>query len=1481
MNPYRRGRHQVALPHLPVGPFPASSIQLLQRPFPPPFTYPHFSVSEDSRMSGFQRFAVFTPRAYFPALSLDQLWALLHPMLTDVLRNRMYMPSFQRMGMTYGVKFTMTTCLLMAKPGESEDQSRRVYHTATPANITSPSLLSSCVQRQITELNEFYAGSTQVFARSNVQYKGVDHVELQYAFYGLQRSRSYIPTPVKLARKKCVVNPENEDSLCFQWCLYAYHHANPERDFIWKIPEEEGKEREERDRRVESHGWNWNGVNRAQGATLEEVIQFETYNPSYCFCIIYWDPEEKNAKNASKTIYISPHWNSEIPRPHQICLMMLSEGVEEPRYHFTWVHNYHKLFSSFHAGFKKFVCLVDGILFHTEEEFHEHSLVCQKPEQGVYTMLSFPKPQEAHCEFKEWWKQLETPYYIVADMESVNVKIVAKAKCTQETCRHTHYYTAETLPSHQSAENTFTCQYCGELLTDVVWDESMRGDGDERATKFLSEQRSNSQAFYVVCTFDSSRNKTIYLNHANNDEELFREDAYHAGTRFMKKLLWESKQCIDDVERRVHATTVTEEEEEDWRENWNAERCCICRKPLERSNMRAYKNVLTQKIEGGAHSVCITSMKYGFQQKAEGEEKTYFSRSPRWSMPVFFHNLKNYDGHFIIQWLHDLGHGGDQVRVIAQNTEKFVSISLPFVKFLDSFAFMTSGLSTLVDVLRGSNAAADQEEQDIRGWMQEHKEQLSIEEHAEWQNRVTALERQRRDRNREGTEKFKFLRQEFDRDLGRKVEVKHREEALSLCFSKGHLPYEYIDSISRLTDPCLPPRTAYSSRLMGTAGLTEEEYKLEQRKWELFKMTTLRDAHDLYLKLDILLLADVLENFRQTMFREYGLDPTWNYTLPGYAWDSLLRMGYQDEQNVTQPIRLQLFDDTPSQTAMMLWLEKDIRGGMCNAPRHYAFAQHPYVPTLDPGSTLPQSQYVTEAPVEEKENIYLMYVDANQLYSWAMTQKLPYDQFQWIDASEMNHKTMERWTSFILNISDDADYGAILEVDLEYPQELHESHTDYPLAPVNRMVHAAELSPLTHHIISKNKLSYTPSTKLCGTLEPKSHYKVYYRNLKLYLQQGMKLTAVYQVMRFRQVAWMKTFIMHNVQKRAVCQNDFEKDLYKLQNNAVFGKTMENVRKRCRYDLHMEQQPRDLARFQKRVQSPYYKQSLMIAHNTSMLGVSSHVSRLTFNKPITTGFVVLDLSKELMFRFHYNVVKAAYGDRVKLCMTDTDSLVERIRTPNLYADLKQPDHPMAQWMDFSNYKSFNRPGCNRIPLPHVKQFTPFYEAHGYLKETWRVQGNNVFFFQKGPTIRLSDEFIIPPNVLLEGAQPQNNKVQGKFKDENAGHPLVEICALKPKCYAMEDLLEHATLKAKGIPKKALRKEFGLEQYKNCIRQTEFSSFMIRFHKLLSQKHAIYMIEREMIGLTGLNSKSYTCDNGIETLAFGDKRLAEQKEQSIWK
>lgn len=390
---------------------------------------------------------------------------------------------------------------------------------------------------------------------------------------------------------------------------------------------------------------------------------------------------------------------------------------------------------------------------------------------------------------------------------------------------------------------------------------------------------------------------------------------------------------------------------------------------------------------------------------------------------------------------------------------------------------------------------------------------------------------------------------------------------------------------------------------------------------------TLGDYHDVYLKSDVLLLADVFENFRTMAMETYKLDPAHYYTAPGFSWDSMMRL---------TGVELEMLSD-PN---MYLMVENGVRGGVSMITKKYAKANNPSVDDYD--SSRPTN--------------YLMYLDANNLYGWAMSQKLPVDQFEWLSDDEVNNLD-------VMQVADDADKGYILEVDLDYPAELHDLHSDLPLAPEQMEISSEQRSPYTNHLAETLHLKGCPQAKLVPSLYNKTKYVIHYANLKQYVQLGCKLTKVHRVLSFRQTYWLSEYITLNTNKRKLARNSFEKDFFKLLNNAIFGKTMENVRGR----INME-----LVHTKKRMKKVSAKPSFHRAHifNEDLVGAHCLKTSIMLDKPIYAGFAILERSKSLMYEFHYNYIKQKYGDRAQLCFTDTDSLLYDIETPSIYDDMEQ-------------------------------------------------------------------------------------------------------------------------------------------------------------------------------------------------------------------
>ena len=542
-------------------------------------------------------------------------------------------------------------------------------------------------------------------------------------------------------------------------------------------------------------------------------------------------------------------------------------------------------------------------------------------------------------------------------------------------------------------------------------------------------------------------------------------------------------------------------------------------------------------------------------------------------IPVIFHNLRGYDSHFIMQEIgaivkkhtYENNKGEEKqmiINAIPNNMEKYMAFMLGnHLTFIDSFQFMSSSLDKLVSNLpKGS---------------------------------------------------LKYTSQKF------------KGEKLDLMARKGVYPYDYMSCFEKFDEAQLPTKEDFYS-IMNNEHITNKDYKHAQNVWKTFKLKTMGEYHDLYLKSDILLLVDVFENFRKTCLEFYKLDPCHYFTSPGLSWDSMLKM---------TDIKLELMVDID----MFQFIEKGMRGGISYIVNRYGKANNVY-----------KKQYDEKAPSK-----YLMYLDANNLYGWAMSQYLPTGNFKWMTEKQINEINLATY-------KEDSKQGLILEVDLEYPRELHDLHNDYPLGPEKVKVTENMLSNYCKKIKEKYNISIRQVHKLIPTLNNKEKYVLHYRNLQLYLDLGLKLTKVHRVLEFDQSPWLKKYIDFNTEKRKHAKNAFEKDFFKLMNNSVFGKTMENLRKRV--DVRLVTDEKKLTKL---ASKPTYVSSKIF--NENLVAVHKIKEKLLLNRPSFVGMCILDLSKTLMYDFHHNYIKKKYGDKARLLFTDTDSLTYEFEAEDVYKD----------------------------------------------------------------------------------------------------------------------------------------------------------------------------------------------------------------------
>ena len=476
---------------------------------------------------------------------------------------------------------------------------------------------------------------------------------------------------------------------------------------------------------------------------------------------------------------------------------------------------------------------------------------------------------------------------------------------------------------------------------------------------------------------------------------------------------------------------------------------------------------------------------------------------------------------------------------------------------------------------------------------------------------------------------FQFMSSSLDKLVSNlpKDDLKYTSQAfngkrLELMSSKGIYPYSYMDCFEKFNQKELPSKEDFYS-ILNDQHISDEDYQHAKKVWNAFKCKNMGQYHDLYLGSDVLLLADVFESFRRTCLSYYNLDPCHYFTSPGLSWDAMLKM---------TKIELELMTDID----MYQFIEKGMRGGI-------SYISHKYIKGYD----------------EKTPSKYLMYLDSNNLYGFSMSQYLPTGGFKWMSEKKINELDLAKY-------KDDSKQGLILEVDLEYPKELHDLHNEYPLAPEKIRVKEEMLSNYCKKIAAKYNISTGLVSKLIPNLMNKEKYVLHYRNLQLYTNLGLKVTKVHRVLQFDQSPWLKQYIDFNTEKRKNAKNTFEKDFFKLLNNACFGKTMENLRKRV--DIRLVTSKHKLLKL---ASKPTFVSSKIF--NDNMVAVHKIKETLTLNKPAYVGMVILDLSKTLMYDFNYKYIKKKYGDNSRLLFTDTDSLTYEIQAEDVYQDFWNDRH----------------------------------------------------------------------------------------------------------------------------------------------------------------------------------------------------------------
>lgn len=1010
-------------------------------------------------------------------------------------------------------------------------------------------------------------------------------------------SSSFIELPSKLAKRKAVINIKNpNDQKCFIWSVLEFIHPQPD------------KHKKVKWYKKFEDDLNMTGIEYP--VRVNDIKKFENQNLNISVNVYGYEVEEDRLY----PLCVTEHRG----RKHMIHLLLLS-GSNPDSFHYCLINT--------KSGYNGLSRLLTGLTksrnathycpyclhrFSSSDQsisrlnLDRHINECK--EHGVQR-IKMPDPskeREAVMKFRNYSHTLRAPYTIYADFESFIVPI--------DTCARGPVAGQGRTKNDMSTKSGYICEadfeiYSAEDLHTIQSSQSF--------TNAIAQHIPSGYSYVIVDEDGDIVIGPVVYRATKTDDNIVE--------KMLRELLNHGK-ILNERLRHTIPMNLSPDEELGFQE---ATFCFLCHEVLGGDRVRHHSHT-NGKYLGACHTNCNLNAK----------SATYF--------PTFFHNLKNYDCHHIVQALANFKN--EKVSCIANTSERFISISLGPLRFLDSLQFMNSSLETLVQNLKANCT-------DI--------------------NKV-----------------FKRMASHFN-----------DPEKRDMLIRKGVFPYEYMTGADKFDDTALPPPSAFYSQL-SRDGVSESDYLHSQNVWATFNIQTLGEYHDLYLVTDVLLLADVFESFRDVSLEYYQLDPCHFYSTPHLTWNAMLKM---------TRVQLELLTDLD----MHLFIERGTRGGVSMIPNRYARANNPEMEKYSPGlydSTKPTS--------------WIMYYDCTNLYGTAMIEPLPYGGFRWLSSDEIDSLD---WC----NVSDDGNKGYVLEVDLLYPKELHTKHSDYSLAPERKVPPPSTLGNGTKKRVQK----------LLNTLDSKTRYVLHYRNLKYYTSLGLQLTKIHRVIEFSQSAWLQPYILFNTEKRRNSRNSFEKDFFKLMNNAVYGKSLENIRKRIDFNLVL-----DTRKLDRLIAKPRVKR--WFVYNRDVAGVILKKTEITLNRPIYVGFSILDISKLIMYRFHYDYSLKKYGDKVKLLMTDTDSLLYHIETPNIYTDMKE----------------------------HISLF-----------DTSDYPQDNMCY------------------------STENNKKLGTFKDELNSIPAVEFIGLKAKMYSLIDARNFEKRVAKGVPRSSIKKDLTHELYRECLNE----------------------------------------------------------------
>jgi hypothetical protein len=620
------------------------------------------------------------------------------------------------------------------------------------------------------------------------------------------------------------------------------------------------------------------------------------------------------------------------------------------------------------------------------------------------------------------------------------------------------------------------------------------------------------------------------------------------------------------------------------------------------------------------------------------------------------------------------------------------------------------------------------------------------------------------------------------------------QEQKQLLLKKGVFPYEDLTDVDEFCGRTeFPPIANFHSTLSGP--ISQSEWEHGRRVYETFNMNNMGEYLHLYQELDCYLLAEIVNKFRIFTMTHFKVDMLQYISLPACSFSSMLFL---------TDAKIELLSDIDQLT----FFESSLRGGVAYANTRY---------------------------VVRKEGEEIVFVDANALYALGMSLPLPVSGFAWMTEDELQQFDLTAQL-------EDQPEGYVLEVDMEYPEELHDLHSSCPVAPGPLVITNDHISPYSAKQFARSRgvplfaegeegeegEEYgfqLQEKKLTGTFLPQKKYIGHYSSLAYYAELGLKITKIHRGIKFKQAPYMKPFIDLCSRLRANCETSFEKKLCKLFTCSNYGKTIQNQRNFTDTRICTKR-----SQFMRLAQSPFFKHFRILSEDVVIVHMKKKSVKM--DRPLSSGFAILEHSKTHMAKKLYSTIMPAFGNDPKNCevlFSDTDSYIMRIKGESSAKILAK----LNEIMDYSNYDS-------RMPN-------------------------------------------------YDGGHRRN--VPGFFKDELLGRYIIlEAIFLRAKCYSLllgpnpayVDILtpeERETFLATFTFEKTTNKCKGISYI--VSRNTPFAAYLdtlfldrthfATMHNIISKKHVLATVEMRKKHLDNYDSKRHLLDCGIHSYPYGSVNI----------